>query len=662
MRLIDISFNKKIFILLFFPLLGFLGIGLNAIVSSLSTNNEMEQLSKYTKLSSVYSELVHELQKERGMTAGFLGSKGIKFAYKLPSQRQNTSSIAGKRLDYWQNNQFDNKQIQQLNDNINQRLNMLDQIRSNVDSLSIPISDALAFYTKTNELLLSVSTIISSISTDAKITKETVAYYNFLQGKERAGIERAVLTGTFASGKFNPGMYQKFIRFLSEQNTYFYSFNAFASNENKNYFSQKQNAPSIKEVIKLRKIAIDNATSENLNVDASFWFEQATKRISVLKEIEDELTRSLLLLTKETQGNAFNSLIYYLISSLMILLLVAIFSFYILKELHNQVTDLTCVMSKVSDGNDLTVRAKFTGKSELGLISTALNLTLEKFAGAMSEISTSSTMLAAASEETSQTCEHNSRSLVEQQDEITLIATAIEELSATVKEVAGNTQLAADSAKEADEQAQGGAGVVQESYHSIELLAEEINNLALRITSLHESSNNITSVVDVIKSVAEQTNLLALNAAIEAARAGEQGRGFAVVADEVRTLAQRTQQSTSEIEGFISALQSDANSAYSVIEKSQKMAVSAVENSKNVEQTLGAITHSVSTIFAMTEQVAVAVEEQAMVTQDVAKNVVTIEHKSMESATGSTQITTTAREQAILAVTLQDISTIFKIS
>jgi len=662
MRLVDISFNKKIFILLFFPLLGFLGIGLNAIVSSLSTNNEMEQLSKYTELSSVYSELVHELQKERGMTAGFLASKGVKFAYKLPSQRQNTSSIAAKRLDYWQNNQFDNRQVQQLNDNINQRINMLDQIRSNVDDLSIPISDALAFYTKTNELLLSVSTIISTISTDAEITKETVAYYNFLQGKERAGIERAVLTGTFALGKFNPGVYQKFIRFLSEQNTYFYSFNAFASNENKSYFSQKQNTPSIKEVKKLRKIAIDNATSEKLNVDATFWFEQATKRIGVLKDIEDKLTSSLLILTKETQENAFNSLIYYIISSLAILLLVAIFSFYIMKELHNQVADLTCVMSKVSDENDLTARAKFTGKSELGVISTALNLTLEKFAGAMSEISTSSTMLAAAAEETSQTCEHNSRSLVEQQDEITLIATAIEELSATVKEVAGNTQLAADSAKEADEQAQGGAGVVQESYLSIELLAEEINNLALRITSLHESSNNITSVVDVIKSVAEQTNLLALNAAIEAARAGEQGRGFAVVADEVRTLAQRTQQSTSEIEGFISALQSDANSAYSVIEKSQKMAVSAVENSKNVEQTLGAITHSVSTIFAMTEQVAVAVEEQAMVTQDVAKNVVTIEHKSMESATGSTQITTTAKEQAILAVTLQDISTIFKIS
>lgn len=662
MRLIDISFNKKIFILLFFPLLGFLGVGLNAIVSSLATNNEMEQLNKYTKLSSVYSELVHELQKERGMTAGFLGSKGVKFAYKLPSQREKTSSIEEKRLGYWQTNQFDNKQIQRLNDNINQRIKMLAQIRRNVDNLSIPLSEAIAFYTQTNELLLSVSTIISTISTDAAVTKETVAYYNFLQGKERAGIERAVLTGTFALGKFDQGVYQKFIRFLSEQNTYLYSFNAFASDENKRFYSQKQSEPSIKEVEKLRKIAIENANSQNINVDATHWFEQATNRIGVLKDIEDELTNSLLLLTKDTQDNAFNSLLYYIISSLLILLLVAIFSFYILKELHSQVVDLTCVMSKVSDENDLTIRAKFTGKSELGRISTALNATLEKFSGAMNEISTSSTMLAAAAEETSQTCEHNSQSLVEQQDEITLIAAAIEELSATVKEVASNTQLAADSAKEADDQAQGGASVVQDSYHSIERLAEEINNLALRITSLHESSTNITSVVDVIKSVAEQTNLLALNAAIEAARAGEQGRGFAVVADEVRTLAQRTQQSTSEIESFISALQSDANTAYSVIEKSQKMAENAVENSKNVEQTLGGITQSVSNIFAMTEQVAVAVEEQAMVTQDIAKNVINIEHKSMESATGSTQITTTAKEQAMLAVTLQDISTIFKIS
>ena len=224
-RILDISFNKKIFVLLFFPILGFLTLQISSISSSILTNNEMEKLNKYTKLSSVYSELVHELQKERGMTAGFLGSKGNKFSSKLPSQRKQTSTKVEKKSVYWQKNTFYNTQVQQLNNDINQRITMLAKIRNRVDNFSIPVSEALAFYTNTNELLLSVSTIITKISSHAEITKETIAYYNFLQGKERAGIERAVLTSTFASGSFSQGMYRKFIQLVSEQNTYFDNFN-----------------------------------------------------------------------------------------------------------------------------------------------------------------------------------------------------------------------------------------------------------------------------------------------------------------------------------------------------------------------------------------------------------------------------------------------------
>ena len=196
---------------------------------------------------------------------------------------------------------------------------------------------------------------------------------------------------------------------------------------------------------------------------------------------------------------------------------------------------------------------------------------------------------------------------------------------------------------------------------SIEGLACEIDSLAQRITNLHTSSNNITNMVDVIKSVADQTNLLALNAAIEAARAGEQGRGFAVVADEVRTLAKRTQESTAEIESFISALQADADAAFNVIEVSQTKASEAVSNSQDVAKTLQDITASVNQIFSMTEQIATAIEEQSVVTQDVAKNIVDVKQKSMESATGSAQIAMTAKEQAQLATSLQDIAKVFKI-
>ncbi|MFT7680750.1 MAG: methyl-accepting chemotaxis protein [Moritella dasanensis] len=659
MKFSDISFKHKIIMLLALPMLGFLWLSVASLSQSIATSNEMSVLTQYTELSVEYSELVHELQKERGMTAGFIGSNGTKFGSKLRKQRADSDVKHAKLMRFLQQNEITDRQIKQLQTSIQQNLSMLVGIRNKVDAQNIQLGAALGYYTKLNAKLLSVSGLIVDISTDASITAETVAYYNFLQGKERAGIERAVLSNTFSKDHFGPGNFVKFIGLVIEQDTYFSTFKTFATNSNKQFFEQQLNSAAAKEVLKLRNIA--ETKSSDFNVDAEYWFAQSSERIGQLKAIQDELESSLLNLVDSNRDNAMITLTRNIVFSLLIIVISAVISFVTIRDLLARVKELMNVMTEVRDNNDLTVQTQLAGESELGQIANALNLTLSQFAGAMDNISTSSITLASAAEETAQTCVYSSASLAEQQDGISLIATAIEELSATVREVAQNTQLTADSAKEVDAQATGGYEIVLQSSLSIESLASEIDSLAQRINRLHESSNNITNMVDVIKSVADQTNLLALNAAIEAARAGEQGRGFAVVADEVRTLAKRTQDSTAEIESYISALQSDVNAAFNVIEVSQSKATDAVSKSKDVAKTLQDITGAVNHIFAMTEQIATAIEEQSVVTQDVAENIVNVKQKSIESATGANQIAMTAREQAQLATSLQDVARVFKI-
>ncbi|MEZ8653901.1 methyl-accepting chemotaxis protein [Vibrio splendidus] len=658
MNLTDMSLKQKIIALLTLPILGFLWLSVSAISKGVETTSEMSSLNQLTRLSVVYSELVHELQKERGMTAGFIGSQGTKFVSELRAQRTSADNRRNQRTEYWQSAEIDLPQISRLNTEISQSLNQITSIRNRVDSQSIPLSEALGYYTKLNAKLLSVSALIAELSSDATITTETIAYYNFLQGKERAGIERAVLNNTFSKNEFGPGMLVKFISLVTEQNTYFSNFEVLGNPDNVRFFEQQLNDRSVAEVEKLRDVA--ESKMSGFDVDPVYWFAQSTARIVQLKKTENQLADSLIALTDQKTQQAQSAMMGSITMFVVITLFATFISFKAITDLTTRVKDLTRVLSKVRHDNDLTVRATYEGNSELGQISSSLNETLEKFSGVIDSLSQSSLTLASAAEETAQTCQYNSNTLVEQQDQIGLIATATEELSATVSEVAAKTQQTASSAKLADEQSQAGLNTVQHSYQSIETLASEINGLAEKITHLHESSNNINSVIDVIKSVADQTNLLALNAAIEAARAGEQGRGFAVVADEVRSLAQRTQESTLEIEGFISSLQSDVQTAFNVIDNSKKMSSRAVEDSRGVEQTLQDISGAVSEIFSMTEQIATATEEQAVVTQDIAQNVVAVEQKSTESTTGATQIAATAKEQAELATSLKELSNTFK--
>jgi len=331
------------------------------------------------------------------------------------------------------------------------------------------------------------------------------------------------------------------------------------------------------------------------------------------------------------------------------------------KTIVNPIKNAVNAMNEIAEGDgDLTQRLDEKGKDEVAQLGMAFNHFAEKVRVMVTQVSGSTSQLATAAEEMSMITGETNQGVQKQQSETEMVATAMNEMTATVQEVARHATEASDAAQKADSDAHGGKDVVQKTVSSINELANEIETATSVIKQLETDSDNIGSVLDVIRGIAEQTNLLALNAAIEAARAGEQGRGFAVVADEVRTLASRTQESTQEIQSMIESLQQGSRNAVKAMESSQEQSKQSVEHATNARVSLDAITDSVTTISTMNIQIANAAKEQSSVSEEINKNVVNISQVVEQTAEGAQQTMTASNELANLANELQNLVGQFK--
>ncbi|OWP52523.1 methyl-accepting chemotaxis protein [Pseudomonas nitroreducens] len=290
---------------------------------------------------------------------------------------------------------------------------------------------------------------------------------------------------------------------------------------------------------------------------------------------------------------------------------------------------------------------------ELGQLQRVMLRMRESLSQLLGHIGGSVSQLATAADELSAVTEQTRAGVNSQRVETEQVASAIHEMAATVQEVARNAEQASAAAQQADRQARQGDQVVQDAVNQIDRLAIEVDRSAEAMELLRKESEKIGSVLDVIKSVAEQTNLLALNAAIEAARAGEAGRGFAVVADEVRGLAQRTQSSTAEIEGLIAGLQRGAQDAVTRMDDSRRLTGSSVELTRRAGEALGEIARTVADIQGMNLQIASAAEEQSSVAEEINRSVVQVREIADQSAAASEQTASSSTELARLGNELQ---------
>jgi len=285
--------------------------------------------------------------------------------------------------------------------------------------------------------------------------------------------------------------------------------------------------------------------------------------------------------------------------------------------------------------NDLMSKI-YTGRDDdFGRIELAIKMQSSKLRAVVGRLSNTTRILGGVAKDTSSIADKTNQGVVSQQNDIMQVATAMTEMTATVQEVAKSAAQAAESTVVGLDETNNGKRVVETTIDAINGLADEVQQTAVVIDKVSEYSGNISEIMNVIKSIAEQTNLLALNAAIEAARAGEQGRGFAVVADEVRTLAGRTQESASEIETMIEQLQGGSKEAVQVMEKSRKMADESVQRAASAGEALETITAAINNITDMNHQIATASEEQSAVAEEINQNIVNISAVADETAKGA---------------------------
>lgn len=364
--------------------------------------------------------------------------------------------------------------------------------------------------------------------------------------------------------------------------------------------------------------------------------------------------------TMIAEATANNS--QFLIASIALIGLVIGFSalgvaFSIFKPLENFVKEITDVIKH----KDLSVRLSVHGQGEIGEVALAFNSLLEALHEMIGRINDASMTVASSAEEMSMVTQEVKHSSDTQTSEVQHAAVAVNEMSATAHEIARNASSAADSVSEVDMQLKEGVEVSQEARQEIEALTHEVQDAANAIKELERNSENIGQVLDAIQNVAEQTNLLALNAAIEAARAGEQGRGFAVVADEVRTLAQRTQESTETIRKTITEFQQGTNQVVATVSNSNQRAESGIAKVTRSSEILTDISTMVSQINDMNIQIAAAAEEQSATAEEISSNVTRVSDLSKATKAQTEQTSEASGELAQLGTSLRDMVSAFKL-
>jgi methyl-accepting chemotaxis protein len=616
--------GRRIMIVLLMPIVG-LVIALGFLVEERRERSvQMAELAALTAMATDISGLVHEIQKERGMSAVFLGSKGAQLKQEMPGQRKLTDDRRAK-LDAALRAIDLRKFGDDMAKTVQQGTAMVAELaakRREIDGLTIAAPVSNTYFTATILQLLDVGREIVKVTREPDVATALSAYVSFMQAKERAGQERATGAPGFAAGRFEAVQHRRFVGVLSDQETYFRQFAGLATGGQSAFLKKTVTGEPVTEVERMRKLALETPAGQDLaGADGAHWYRMTTARIDLMKQVEDHVAHDLSELAASVGATAQRQL--WVTSGLGGLLLLATIGLGILivRSVTRPIITMTASMGRLAGGDTQAEIPGAQRRDEVGDMARAVavfkdnmirNAEMEKTQQAEQEatkrrahaldaaigefeaaakgivgaVSSSATELRNSAESMTGTAEQTSR-------QATTVAAAAEQATTNMQTVATAGEELTSSIGEIGRQ-------VTHSTKVAGRAVDEARKTDAKVQGLVEAAQKIGEVVQLINDIAAQTNLLALNATIEAARAGEAGKGFAVVASEVKSLANQTAKATDEIAAQIGAIQSSTKDA--------------VEAIKMIGKTIGEVSEIATTIAS-------AVEEQSAATQEIARNV-----------------------------------------
>ena len=604
----NLTIKSKLLLLSLVPLLALIFFTTKQTIENIHFKHELEHTQNLVDFSKKISLLIHETQKERGMSAGYVGSKGFKFKNEIPTQRLLTNKRRHEFEQFTNTFDFSNYPILKKSiDNVLRDLSLLDKTRIKITNREYTLKDTVAYYTQLNAKLLDAISEIAKQSPSNEITKMLVGYTDFLKAKERAGIERAVLSGVFAQNSFPPGYYKKFIQLVSIQKAYLDSFKHISPDNIVDFYNQKMQDPVVAETEKLRAIADQRALTGNFGVDPQYWFTTITKKINILKEIDDAIAQAITTKISSLANSSMQSV--YL--GIFVILFTSFLAFFMIRDIDNRIKNLKQTINHIASQKEFSREMPITSEDEFGDIQHSLNHLVRSVKEALQYAKSSASQNENISTQLVEAFHNISDNIHKETKVVNDIVQSSRQLENTLletKDEADETKKQTQYAKEKVEEAKA---VITNTINQIQANAETEHDLADKLNTLSNDAEQVKGVLSIIGDIADQTNLLALNAAIEAARAGEHGRGFAVVADEVRQLAEKTQKSLHDINATISVIVQAILDASQTMNNNIKNIETLIHNTDNVQENMNQISQSMDDVYKNIENTNATITQSA---------------------------------------------------